>query len=180
MTLETIYYITQIIAVIGVIGSLVVVGLQMSQANKLARNEVSDRIGNAFSDKMETIMSDPELSEIFGRAISGQSEFSQQELARLSLFGSTLMNAIRSIKSAKDQGLLESVSEEGGLRTISWFLSKPAFAKVWRMQQRLNAHDPALFEFMHAEFGKRYPDLIDTIGIDTVSQKDRTEIKAQP
>lgn len=36
MTLETIYYISQILAVLGVIGSLIFVGIQIKQQNQLS------------------------------------------------------------------------------------------------------------------------------------------------
>ncbi|GLQ21741.1 hypothetical protein ACFFUB_09040 [Algimonas porphyrae] len=177
MTLEIVYYVSQILAVVGVIGSLLFVGLQMRQANMLARNEVSDRISNAFSDKVEMILSDPELSHIFAHAMNGQSDFSVEEFTRLSLFGPILVNLVRSAMSAKAQRLFEPVAEETAFQTICWFLSKPAFSKVWRLQERLGAHNPAIFEFIRPEFDKRYPELAGTLRLEPLLEQDEeTEV----
>ena len=166
MTLETLYYLSQILAVLGVIGSLIFVGLQMRQANIFARNEVTDRVTNGFGTLQLSIMADGELNGIVQRAYAGQSDFSEEEWARLAPYTLIMIGTARSMMSAKQSGLLETMAEESGLRSVCWVLSKPAFAKAWRWQQRLEAHDPDIFAYIGAEFDKRYPALAGSLRID--------------
>jgi hypothetical protein len=166
VTLETIYYFSQILAVLGVIGSLIFVGMQMRQANVFARNEVTDRIGKGFSEIQQGIMTDGELSGVFQRAYAGHADFSEEEWTRLASYILVLISQTGSMLSAKRSGLLEPMTEEGGLRSVCWMLSKPAFAQAWKWQQRLDAHDPAIFDYVGAEFDKRYPELVGALRID--------------
>jgi len=59
MTLETLYYISQIIAVLAILGSLIFVGIQIRQntaqaedANKLARAQMHQQIADGFTQAM--------------------------------------------------------------------------------------------------------------------------------
>ena len=184
MSLETIYYISQILAVLGVIGSLIFVGLQMRQANVFARNEVSDRVGNRLGALQLSIMTDSELNGIVQRAYAGQSNFSEEEWTRLAPYMLAIISTARSMMSAKQSGLLEPLAEESGLRSVCWVLSKPAFAKAWKWQQKLEAHDPAIFEYVGTDFDKRYPTLAGSLRIDQRSDKaladPQRKVEAEP
>ena len=166
MTLESIYYIGQTIAVLALVMSLIFVGMQMRRANELARNEVSDRVVEAFAEKLQTVMADAEFSAVFMRAYAGRSDFSEEEWGRLALFTSMIINSVRSFISAKQRGLMEPIAEEAGMRTICFFLSQPAFARIWRWHEKSGAHNPAIFDVIRAEFDKRYPKLAGSLRID--------------
>ena len=63
MTLETVYYITQIIAVAAVLASLIFVGIQIRQnteqakdANRLARAQMHQQIADGFTQVMSFSM----------------------------------------------------------------------------------------------------------------------------
>jgi len=65
MTLESIYYIGQTIAVIALIASLIFVGLQMRQQNKQDRLEAVRQLGVLFKIWSQITMDDRERAEIF-------------------------------------------------------------------------------------------------------------------
>ena len=175
MSLETVYYVSQILAVLGVIGSLIFVGMQMRQANVFARNEVTDRIGQGFSELQQGIMADSELSGVFQRAYAGDSDFSEEEQTKLASYILILIGQTGRMMSAKQSGLLEPMTEESSLRSVCWMLSKPAFARAWRWQQKLEAHEPAIFEYVGTEFDKRYPTLAGSLQINRRSDKALTD-----
>lgn len=65
MTLESIYYIGQTVAVIALIASLIFVGLQMRQQDKQARLEAVRQLGELFKIWSQVTVYDREQAEIF-------------------------------------------------------------------------------------------------------------------
>ena len=64
MTLETIYYITQIIAVAGVAASLIFVGIQIKQQGDDARLASIRDIHKEWRELMRFLIENPEMNEL--------------------------------------------------------------------------------------------------------------------
>lgn len=68
MHLETLYFVTQILAALAVVGSLIFVGLQVRvQAREVAQNRVEQRIAHSASLR-QTILESPDLRLIIIKA----------------------------------------------------------------------------------------------------------------
>jgi len=65
MTLETIYYIGQTVAVIAILVSLIFVGIQMRDGNRLARAQMHQDISDSF---IQLVMTLPDESDTFFEA----------------------------------------------------------------------------------------------------------------
>lgn len=88
MSLETIYYISQIIAVLAVLASLIFVGIQIQQnteqakdANRLARAQMHQQIADGFTEAMSlTLQIDDEIVEsVFMNGITDQAGVAEMQ-----------------------------------------------------------------------------------------------------
>lgn len=90
MTLENIYYVGQTIAVFAVLISLIVIGVQMRQANRLAKLETTRMI---WADAMEILRmqsADPEKADFLQRALFAGEKITDAEKVRLNLILSSM------------------------------------------------------------------------------------------
>lgn len=86
MTLETIYYIGQTVAVIAILISLIFVGMQMRDSNRLARAQMHQEISDSFINLVMTL---PDESDEFFEAW-----FSLELYQKLGRRDSEMFNAI--------------------------------------------------------------------------------------
>jgi len=67
MEIETLYFLTQIIAAIAMIASLIFVGFQLRQNTEQIRIASVESYYNILSDHLSDTINNPELSELFNR-----------------------------------------------------------------------------------------------------------------
>ena len=91
MTLEAIYYITQIIAVIAVVTSLIFVGLQVRQNTKQTRVQNSAHLQGRFDDLWRMIGEDADLAYAYHRLRSGE-KIDAPQAAQLGVFCNMMAN----------------------------------------------------------------------------------------
>lgn len=72
MTLETIYYLTQIIAVLAVLGSLIFVGYQIRQNTEQARIQNAAHLQDRYDQIWLTLAESPELALACDRLLQGE------------------------------------------------------------------------------------------------------------
>jgi hypothetical protein len=143
MTLEEIYYVSQIVAVVAILASLIFVGIQVRQsveqtklANKLARADMSERAMRAFADVHSQPMSNRELADAFRKVMFEHSKLTPTETTQISFYFNVTIHAHRTAFIAVRDGLLDaSVMKAYDIQT-AWYLTAPMFAREWkRMQQ---------------------------------------------
>ena len=103
MTLEAIYYITQIIAVIAVVTSLIFVGLQVRQNTKQTRVQNSAHLQGRFDDLYRMIGEDADLAYAYHRLISGE-KIDAPQAAQLGVFCNMMANVTWTAYIAEKQG----------------------------------------------------------------------------
>ena len=103
MTLETVYYITQIIAVAAVVASLIFVGMQVRQNTKQTRVQNSAHLQGRFDDLWRMIGEDADLAYAYHRLRSGE-KIDAPQAAQLGVFCNMMANVTWTAYIAEKQG----------------------------------------------------------------------------
>jgi hypothetical protein len=156
MTLEDLYYISQIIAVIAIIGSLVAIYFQQSQTNKIARAQISKDITANYSDTLREIM-DPGLALIFRKVMFDRAPLSPVESTQILVYFNLTIAALRDGFHAERDGLIDARLMKALLHNICWYLTAPLFASEWRRTQRIGIYGSEFCAYVDAHFAKIYP-----------------------
>ena len=140
MTLETLYYISQIIAVAAVLASLIFVGIQIRQNTEQAkRNEEAIKAASAeaahrsFLDWYYT--QTPETAAVFARAQEGFDSFSAEERY---LFFATAMPFLMNLQEAHTKWTAGTLADD---RWRFWdkfsggIAHSPAIQKLWDVRR---------------------------------------------
>ena len=143
MTLESIYYISQIVAVVAILASLIFVGIQVRQgvaqtklANKLARADMSERAMRAFGDVHRVPIENRELADAFRKVMFERSELTPTETTQVCFYLNVALHTHRTAFIAVRDGLLDSsVMRDYDINT-AWYLAAPVFAREWKRIQR--------------------------------------------
>jgi hypothetical protein len=96
MTLESIYYIGQTVAVIAILGSLIGVIVQMRQANRLARAQLTSSSQDLIADHTRYVVENNAFSKIYHQAMFTSKRLTDVECTRyISWVEKGLMNLER-------------------------------------------------------------------------------------
>lgn len=156
MTLEELYYISQIIAVIAIIGSLVAIYFQQVQTNKIARAQMSKDISANYNDTLREIMN-PDLALIFRNVMFDHVPLSPAESTRILIYFDLTLSAMRDAFHAERDGLIDSRLMKALLQNTCWYLTAPVFAAEWRRTQRIGLWGADFCACVNAHFAKAYP-----------------------
>jgi len=103
MTLETLYYITQILAVLGVIGSLIFVGIQVKQNTEQTRVQNSAHLQDRHDNWWRMVGEDAELAYAYVRLSKGE-KIDPRQAAQLTVFCNMMANVAWTAYIAEKQG----------------------------------------------------------------------------
>ena len=103
MTLETIYYIGQTVAVIALIASLIFVGIQIKQNTQQTRVQNSAHLQGRFDDLYRMIGEDADLADAYHRLRSGE-KIDPPQAAQLGVFCNMMANVTWTAYIAEKQG----------------------------------------------------------------------------
>lgn len=136
MSLETIYYFTQIVAVGLILVSIAFVGLQLQQANKLARADMTQRSIDRFFAPMEIMAQDPDLALQYANVLKGGVPESEEAKARLSWFFTLMLQAHVGSWTVESEGLVDERTIQARTNTIARMIAAPHFSKEWERTKR--------------------------------------------
>ena len=144
MSLENLYYLSQILAVLAIIGSLVFVGIQVrqaaqrtEQANRLAEAELSEAAWTEIGALQNSWHQTAESSEFMFRAMRSADTLSEPELRRLNARLSILVGAIELSWELRQQGLFNAALFDANTRNLTAILSTPGGLHWWRTFGRI-------------------------------------------
>lgn len=103
MTLETLYYLTQILAVLGVIGSLIFVGVQVKQNTEQTRVQNSAHLQDRHDNWWRMVGEDAELAYAYTRLFKGE-KIDPRQAAQLAVFCNMMANISWTAYIAEKQG----------------------------------------------------------------------------
>jgi hypothetical protein len=132
MTLEDTYFISQIIAAVAIVASLVFVGLQLRQSDKTQRAAMhqarADRIINVFQQ-----LAQPHMAAAFAKATSAPETLTAQDVTQLRSFVMALVLNIEDHLWQHRAGLLDAETVERSRHTGRIIMMDPAMRALWHI-----------------------------------------------
>lgn len=163
MTLQDISDLSQAVAAVAVLASLVFVGIQMRmsaeqqrQANALARIDIGGQVMRHFQSQVSKLM-DKDFAAIFRKVMFENVDVGPAETTQIFTYFNLCLGAHLQAQQAQEQGLIDKANIESLEHNTAWYLTAPLFAKEWRRGQRLGLY-PALFvEHVNTRVAELYP-----------------------
>lgn len=135
MTLETIYFISQIVAVVGIFASLIFVGLQIRQNTKAIKATSHHAITDSFNAINNLILSDPKVARTWRLAVMGTTKELEalDEEERISVNFMLLANfrIFETLYYQYRNGTLDKKLFDAELKTLKWAVVQPGFSAWW-------------------------------------------------
>lgn len=150
MTLEAIYYISQIVAVIAIFGSLMFVGLQMRAQTRETRYGVMNQILTDYQQVLQSIAADPAFALDFFAAGNGGIEAIVPE--RRPGFVFHVVVTMRLYERAFIQRTAKRVGDDAWdviYRSLVPFISSKGVKEFWQMRRSI--FTPAFAAFVDKE-----------------------------
>ena len=164
MTLEQISELSQAVAAVAVIASLVFVGVQMrmnseqaKQANILARIDIGERVAANFRDIVSQLM-DGELAAIFRKVMFDHVEPTPVESTQILTYLNMCLSAHQSAFYAMREGLIEKDLLEAFVQNSAWYLTAPLFAREWRRVRQLGIFSANFADYLNGRFVELHPE----------------------
>jgi len=158
MLLEQLYYVSQIAAVVLILGSLVAIFLQQRQANAIARADMTQRAIAANAVALHELMTSRELAETFRKVMFDHAELSPVETTQISTYLNLLLTAHASAYFFVESDMIDPRYLDGTEHGIAWHLTAPVLAREWRRLQRAGQFAPDYAAYLNERFAAIYPD----------------------
>ncbi|MEM8635448.1 MAG: hypothetical protein AAGF33_10770 [Pseudomonadota bacterium] len=133
MTLETVYYIGQLVSVIVIIATLLALFYQVHQANQIARSELSHgQLLSGHGLLGPTIATNPEYAEFLVRVLESDALLEPTDRLRFLNFMHSLVIIFGSAQTLKSKGLIEAQMFQDSASAVSWWMSFERSRKWWQ------------------------------------------------
>jgi hypothetical protein len=132
MSLEQIFYMSQSVAAVAVVASIVYLALQVRQSERIQRAMVQQGRADRASHRA-MIMASPDLAEVVQRGMAGNKELTREEFNQWTMICRSLFITVEDSFMQHKSGLLDDVafhSFEAGTRT---FFSSPGLRASWQL-----------------------------------------------
>ena len=134
LTLEEIFYVSQTIASVAVVGSLIYVGLQVRYAERSQRGLMQQARADRTSTASLTVAS-TELARIWMKGGAGDADLTPVEFTQwLLLARSAFLSGEDSILQYK-AGLMSKATYDTYVTGARFYMAKPGFRAAWKMQR---------------------------------------------
>lgn len=140
MTLEEIYYVSQVIAVVAIIASLAAVFLQVRQTNMIARADLTHSAGLLAGQMQLSLFDSPEKADLMNRALTGAGPLSDAERARVEVSLAVIFGAHGTAFHLHQRNLIEVGAYNGLEAMIRLYLRSPHVQAYWG-RHRGEGHD---------------------------------------
>jgi len=134
MTLETLYYLSQTIAVVAILASLVFVGIQIKQNTVQAKADAADKAHRTFNDWYENVT--PDTADLVFRAVQDFDSLNPAEKFRVIAY---LTPMIVNLQEVHSKWLDGSFPEDRWQFWDGWlsFSISPLLARYWEERRQM-------------------------------------------
>ena len=143
MTLEEIYYISQIVAVIGIFGSLVFVGVQIRQNTRATRAASHNAVSNSLNEINRMFAENADLTKIWLSGLADRQALNPEERWRFDSMSRAYMHVCETMYVQAGLGTGDKsvmLAEEDGIKAVfgspgvrEWWAENPyGFSKEFR------------------------------------------------
>ncbi len=144
MNLEAIYFISQVIAAVALVGSLVFVGIQIRQYSDTRRNEARLNREAAIVAGLDSL-SEHETGELWRRCSAGMPDVTDSELSRFLYAVGSLLVSTRARFHEHKQGLLNDDEWRAHKGNIDYILTSPGFRAAFILNRDAAFPDPEFY-----------------------------------
>ena len=155
MDLEAAYFISQIVATVALVGSLIFVGLQVREAkrqtaiateqtalsNKIAQAQFSASVSANFHAAMRMLIENPEVAAAFRKVMFEEGTLEPVEKTQILTYFNAMIAALHESLAALEVGLVSDDFMIGMETNMRWYLTAPAFRKEWQRIVSIKMYD---------------------------------------
>jgi hypothetical protein len=132
MSLEHIFYVSQSVAAIAVVASIVYLAQQVRQSERIQRAMVQQGRADRASHR-SMIMASPELAGIVQKGLAGSKELTREEFYQWTLVCRSLFITVEDSFMQRKAGLLDDFAFHSFEAGTSTFLSSPGLRASWQL-----------------------------------------------
>lgn len=134
MTLEHVFYISQIIASVAVVGSLIYVGFQVRYAERSQRGLMQQARADRTSIGSLTVAS-PELASVWLKAMAGNADLTPLELTQwLLMTRSAFLSGEDSVLQYR-AGLMSKETYDTYVAGVRFYMTNPGMRAAWKIHR---------------------------------------------
>jgi hypothetical protein len=132
MTLEAIYYFSQIVAVVGIFASLIFVGVQLRQNTKALKVSSHHAVTDSFNAINTLIVGDPKVARLWRLGMAGAEGLDDDERTSVAFMMLAYMRIFETLYYQYTNGTLDKKLFDAELKTLKWTVTEnPGFLAWW-------------------------------------------------
>ena len=141
MTLEDIYFITEIVGGIAIIGSLIFVALQVRQNTEAMRVEALERHADHFRVLNQSVAQSAELADVFRRGLEDLDSLDPTERVRFFAHLTTAIRGWEKMFLVRKRGALDEELWSGSHESFKSACRAPGVRAYWRIRRSTFCQD---------------------------------------
>ena len=145
----TLLEIVELLGVVGVIGSLIFVALQVRQNTAAIRSQAAQGIQDQITAIYQMYVSDPTLSDILLRTRSVPSNLTEEERFRFEGFEMATFAAYQNLFIQTREGVVDEEFARGWWQNLRDILARPVQQEIWTSNEFV--FSPDFRKFVDAE-----------------------------
>lgn len=134
MTLESLYYVSQTVAVLAILGSLVILIFQQRQTRQRAVDESADVMNSGLGDLRIRLGTDPELADLWVRGLFDLDNLSPQERFRFRLLAAQLFENTYILYRRHKRGTVSSEDWDRHAAFMRDGFEAPGTVQMWAVR----------------------------------------------
>jgi len=131
MTLETLYFIAQIISAAAIVGSLIFVGLQLRATRRQQLLALSDERQANLSRLNEIVIGDPEVREILLKGRSSLADLSPSEFLAFTCFQREVVGMLLRFRAHRHYAIVEDEHWQSITTVMRQWFEEPGNREWW-------------------------------------------------
>jgi hypothetical protein len=134
VTLEQIFYLSQSVASIAVVGTLIYLGLQVRSAERSQRAIMQQ--GRADRASLGALgLADPELARVFGKATAGQTSLTRDEFTQWMMMCRALFLSGEDSYLQHKAGQLDQAAFDSYVEGVRYYMRSPGMRAAWQVSR---------------------------------------------
>jgi hypothetical protein len=151
----TLLEIAELLGVVGVIGSLIFVALQVEQNTAAIRSQAAQGIQDQITAFYQMYVSDPTLSDLVLRTRSAQPNLTEEERVRFEGFEMASFAAYQNLFIQMREGVVDEEFARGWWQNLRNVLARPVQQEIWASNEFV--FSPAFRQFVDTEVMRLEP-----------------------
>lgn len=134
MSFEHIFYLSQSIAAVAVIASLLYLAQQVRQAERVQRATMQQGRADRTSQASLATAS-PELARVFQKGVAGDAELTREEFTQWMLMCRALFLSAEDSFLQHEAGMLSDAAFDSYVAGVTFYLSMPGMRAAWKLSE---------------------------------------------